>query len=270
MMSDHYDPMPAASMLAEAWKSGTQLAELPSALRPQTLSQGYDVQDKLIAALGEKVVGWKVAMGSPSALRKAGLERPLAGRVLASRCFRAGDSVPVPSRTPAVLEFEAGFILARDVDPTAAPVSPAEIIATACVTFELVGSRFVDRRACGMPSFVADNSGFHALVVGGNFDLAQLGELIRSATVSVDGEEKARALSGDELIEPIQTLGYLIAHARDRKIMLRRGDVVSAGTLTKPFELPIGSVEVVARFLSSELRMRTQVAAATYATGSAE
>ena len=258
-MSEHFDPMPAVSILAETWKSGTQLTELPVAVRPQTLDQGYDIQDKLLAVLGEKLVGWKIAMGSANVMRKMGINRPVVGRVVASRCYRAGDTVPLPRQAPAVLEFEAAFILACDVDPLAAPVSPLDVISSTCVTYELVGSRFVDRRACGIPSFVADNSAFHALVVGGNFELARLKELLESVTVSVDGKEKARAMSGDDLIDPVQSLGHLLAHARDRKITLKQGDIVSAGTLTEPFELPVGNVEVVTRYLDSELRMRTQV-----------
>jgi 2-keto-4-pentenoate hydratase len=261
-MSEPFDPMPAASMLAETWKSGTLLTELPSAIRPQTLDQAYDVQDKLMAVLGEKPLGWKIAMGSANVMRKMGIKRPVMGRVLASRCYRSGDIVPLPRSSAAVLEFEAAFIFARDVDPAAAPVSPLEVVSATCVTYELVGSRFVDRRACGIPSFVADNSAFHALVVGGNFNLAQLKALLESVSVSVDGKERARAVSGDDLIDPVQSLGHLLAHARDRKITLKKGDIVSAGTLTQPFELPVGNVEVVARYLDSELRMRTQVSRA--------
>ena len=47
-----FDPAPAASILADAWRSGEQLTELPAEIRPQTLAQGYDIQDRLIGAPG--------------------------------------------------------------------------------------------------------------------------------------------------------------------------------------------------------------------------
>ena len=75
------------------------------------------------------------------------------------------------------------------------------------------------------------------------------------------GRKKRVGKRGD-LINPVQSLGHLLAHARDRKITLKHGDIVSAGTLTQPFELPVGNAEVVARYLDAELRMRTQVAQA--------
>ena len=43
-MAEAFDPHPAAAMLAQAWRSGTLLAELPRAVRPATMAQGYDIQ----------------------------------------------------------------------------------------------------------------------------------------------------------------------------------------------------------------------------------
>ena len=95
-MSGSFDPAPAAAMLAEAWHSGALLAELPPAIRPQTLAQGYDIQDRLVADLGHPAVGWKLGVGSALQKRQSGVGRSLAGRVLGSRLYRAGDTVPLP------------------------------------------------------------------------------------------------------------------------------------------------------------------------------
>ena len=69
----------------------------------------------------------------------------------------------------------------------------------------------------------------------------------------------ARALAGDELTDPVKSLGYLMAHARERGMTLREGDIVSTGAIGKPFDIPGGNVEIVARFVGSELRARTSV-----------
>lgn len=63
-MSEQFDPAPAASLLAMHWRNGTQLTELPAEMRPRTLQEGYDVQDRLIAEMGEKVSGWKLGGNS--------------------------------------------------------------------------------------------------------------------------------------------------------------------------------------------------------------
>ena len=81
-----------------AWRSGKQLNELPAEMRLRTLSEGYAVQDDLIARLGERSVGWKLGFGSSQAMRRAGIERPLAGRILKSHFHRSCDIVQLPNR----------------------------------------------------------------------------------------------------------------------------------------------------------------------------
>lgn len=48
-----FDSNPAAALIADAWKSGRQLTELPEAARPSDLAQAYDLQDPMVAAMGE-------------------------------------------------------------------------------------------------------------------------------------------------------------------------------------------------------------------------
>ena len=43
-----FDAAPAAAALAEAWRTGRLLTELPAPIRPRTLAEGYDVQDQLV------------------------------------------------------------------------------------------------------------------------------------------------------------------------------------------------------------------------------
>jgi len=259
-MGERFDPAPAAALLAEAWRSGRQIAELPAEIRPRSLSEGYDVQDRLIELLGEEVVGWKLGVGSPKAKRQAKLERAIAGRVLASNCHRAGGTVRLANRAPATVEFEIAFVLARDVEPDAPPIAPLDAVADAHVACELVLARFVDRRAVGWPSFAADDAGFAALVVGEPVDPAQVDVIVRSVVVSADGEEMGRRVGDEDMIDPLAALGEMLAHARERRITLRRGAIISTGTLSQPFDIAGPSTEIAARYLASELRFRTRSA----------
>lgn len=256
-MSKPFDPTPAASLLATHWKNGTQLAELPAEIRPGTLQEGYAVQDRLIAAMGEKTAGWKLGVGSPLGMRSAGLDRPLVGRILASHCYRSGDTVRLPNQAPVTVEFEIAFVLGRDIEPGDAPASALDAVAATHPAFELVLSRFVDRRAAGWPSFVGDSVGFEASVIGDPIDPGQIAEVVRTVTVAANGKEMARGLTGEDLTDAVKSLDYLIAHARERGIALKRGEIVSAGAIAKPFDLT-RPAEIVARFLNAELRVRTE------------
>ena len=195
-MQPSFDPAPAAALLADAWKrAAAKLVELSADIRPQTLAEGYDIQDRLIANLDDEVVGWKLGVGSPKAKRQAGLERAIVGRVLRSRHYRHGDTVRVTNTQPATIEFEIAFVLARDIAPDEPPVSPSTLIGATHVAVELVLARFVDRRAVGWPSFAADDAGFAALIVGDAMDPARLFEIAGSISVEANGKMMAQGCS---------------------------------------------------------------------------
>ena len=258
-MNRPFDPVPAAALLVSHWRSGARLAELPAAVRPRDLNNGYDVQDRFVAETGEAVSGWKLGVGSPAAMKSAGLNRPLIGRLFASRCHRSGDTARLPDSAPVTVEFEVAFILGRDIAPDDTLVAPLDVVSSTHAAFELVRSRFIDRRAVGWPSFVADNVGFEASILGDAIDPSRIGAVIDTVVVSVDGEEKAKALAGDDLTDPIKSLGYLMEHARERGVTLRKGDIVTTGAIGKPFDIAGGNAEIVASFVGSTLRVRTQV-----------
>lgn len=261
-MPKTFDPAAAASLLAATWRSGEQIAELPAPLRPASLPDAYDVQDGLIAEMGRGVAGWKLGIASRNAMRQARLDRPVAGRILAPGCLRSGDTVVSPNRAPVTIEFEVAFVLGDDVGAGAAPARLGDLVASTHVTFELVQSRFVDFRAAGIPSFAADNAGFLALVVSEAVDPSAVAELVRSVSVTLDGAERARARSGDDLIDGMESFAGLVAHARDRGLTLRAGDIVSTGSVTAPFDVAGPRAEIVARFLGSEeLRVTLQAPA---------
>ena len=116
-MSESFDPRPAAELRARTWRSGVQLTEWPAAIRPATLSQGYDIQDVLVALLGEAVAGWKLGVGSTRQKKESGVGRSIAGRVLRSSLFRHGDVVPLPGSSPSTIEIEIAYVLGRDIRP---------------------------------------------------------------------------------------------------------------------------------------------------------
>lgn len=258
-MNEEFDPAPAAAMLADAWRSGALLTELPPAVRPQTLAQGYDIQDRLIADLAQPQVGWKLGVGSTVQKRQTGVGRSIAGRVLGSRLYRGGDIVPLPNPAPVTVEFEIAYVLGRDILPDEGDFAVLEAIAEVRVAFELVLSRFTDRRAVGWPSFAADNGAFQALILGERIQPEHVPALVGSLIVNVDGQETARSLSGEDVTDPETALSDLVATARERGMVLPKGSIVSTGTVSKPFNITVQSAAISVRFLDTELAFRTEV-----------
>lgn len=248
----------AAAILADLYRSGTQVVALPPELRPASLEEGYDIQDRLIALLGERVAGWKLGVGSRKGKIDSGIGRAVAGRVLGSRCFRTGAEVVLPDRAPVTVEFEIAYVLGRDILPTEMAEAPWDAVARYCTTVELVRSRFVDRRAVGWPSFAADNAGFDALITGGAVEKSQLADVAATAAVFVDGEEKARVLTGDDVTDVDTAFTDFVALARSRNMVLPKGAIISTGTVTRPFTIE-GPARVEARYLDTTLTFQTRI-----------
>ncbi len=257
MYTPVFNPAATANVLLDSWHRGTQLQELPIELRPGSLADGYGAQDELFKAAGGVRAGWKLGVGSPALLRAGNLVRPLVGQLAANRLHRSGAHIRLPSDGAITVECEIAFVLARDIAPMPGREPESDDIRHACVTFELVRSRFVNRRTVGWPSFVADNVGFEALVVGESFsaglDLALLRKLDASATVSLDGHVKAQALVGEDATDPLRSLASLYAHAAERGVTLLAGDIISTGAMCKPFDVEGRGHVLSASYLDREL-----------------
>ncbi|AYG45475.1 hydratase [Pseudomonas sp. Leaf58] len=246
-----------AAFLLQHWRSGELLTELPASLKPETLKQGYDSQDQLFAAAAGQRAGWKLGVGSPAGMRAAQLSRPLIGQLEAARCHPGGVHIQLPAVTPVTIECEVAFVLDRDIPPQAGRVPVSEDIRATCVSFEVVRSRFIDRKSVGWPSFVADNVGFEALVVGNSLgagiSVPLLADLAATCEVYVDGEFRARGLSGDAATDPLVSLAHLYAHAAERGQALKAGDIVTTGAMCQPFDLNESGHRITARYFGQEL-----------------
>ena len=257
-MSGPFDPDKAAAILADAWRWGSLMKELPEAVRPQTMTQGYDVQDRLLEQMGLSSVGWKLGVGSHAQKRQLGVGRSVAGRIPASALHRHGDTVELPNAAPVTVEFEIAYILGRDILPDEAAFPVLDAVCETRVSFELVLSRFIDRRAVGWPSFAADNGACQAVVLGDTVATSELAALVESLIVRVDGQEKARAVTGEDVTDPADALSDLVAIARERGMLLPNGSIISTGTVSRPFNIAAPSAHISAQFLGRAFAFHTR------------
>lgn len=258
MQTTTFDPTATASALLTAWRSGELLDALPAAIKPQTLEQGYAAQDELLKATEGKRIGWKLGVGSPAAMRAGNLLRPLVGQLEQFRCHRSGVHLHMPAPTQVTIECEIAFILDRDLPPLAGRKIEPQDIRSTCVTFEIVRSRFRDRKTVGWPSFVADNVGFEALVIGEaacvGLDKRILRELAQTAVVHLDGVPKAKGLFDETATDPLNSLNALYQHAAEQEETLRAGDIISTGAMCQPFDIVGAGHELSVNYFGKELK----------------
>ncbi|MBJ7262630.1 MAG: hypothetical protein JHC61_02315, partial [Burkholderiaceae bacterium] len=161
----------------------------------------------------EDVAGWKVAGASPAGLRASQFGVALFGYLPSMRMHTSPASLALHPAGPYTLEVEVAVVFGRTVRPAYEALDIASMVSGAHLAIEIVRSRYVDRTKVGAPSFIADNSAFHAFVLGdalpGEWDIAALQE---RAALMRDGVEFASALNGDALTNPAASLALFWEH----------------------------------------------------------
>lgn len=235
-MSGAFDPAPAAALLRAA-RGGERLDALAEAIRPRDVHEGYALQRRLARELGEPLAGYKLGLSSEAAMGRTGLGVPVVGFMPSQHVHRSGDVLAMPREGTFLIEVEIAFRLRRPLTPGTGRGEVRDAVASAHLVLEIVRSRFKDRNAAGLPSFIGDGSGFHALIVGDAVAPDDVPALVaQGATLLRDGEVAAAAAVGPESPDPFEALARFatVAHAYD--LALDEGMMVATGDLVAPFE----------------------------------
>lgn len=135
-----------AAALARAHLEGGLVAATAEQA-PVDAAGAYRVQAEVATALGERAVGWKVAL-TPHG--------PAAAPVLERCLSRSGDRGAPPATPLTAVEVEFAFVLGDAPDR----------IEAAYLGVELIGPRLASPEAAPFPAFLADNLGNAGYVLG--------------------------------------------------------------------------------------------------------
>jgi 2-keto-4-pentenoate hydratase len=248
-----------AAILAEARKSQRKITVLPEP-GPKNLSQAYDIQDSLVAAMREPVAGWKVGATGKAGMQALGVTKPVAGPIFTSGVHGSPARITAPDAAAFIVEAEFAFRMGRDLLPNEGAYRRDEILDSVAGLFpaiEIVDTRFEKGFAVGGPWVVADGSANLAFVhgpsVGGWRELSLSEQRVR---VLVNGKQVAHGSGAAVLGCPVNVLEWLIDHLHRRGIALKAGDWVSTGLLTEVISIRPGD-ECVADFGSvGQVRIR--------------
>jgi len=229
----------AAGLLAIARRRRRRLDHLPDSCRPATVDDGYAIQDALVAALGEPVVGWKLGSTSAKAQAVVGTREPFAARLLAPNVHPSPARIARDALFMRALEGEFAFRLARDLPPTAAPYTRetvAAAVAELVPAVEISDSRFNDWKAVGAPSLIADNGNEGAVVLGEPIgDWRALDLSVQRVSMMVNGRRVAEGTGAEALGDPLAALVWLANDRARRGGGLDRGQVIITGSCTGVF-----------------------------------
>ena len=216
-----------------------------------TNDEAYRLQHNYVRISGQARTGWKVAATNAPMQENLGLSEPFAGPLLEDFTLQSPATCALVAHQAAIVEVEFVFRMGVDFVPKQLDSIDAlcDAVDAVCAGIEVAGTRFPE--SMGRPStplVIADASANIALVHGEpmlawrDFDLAEHEAQLRLNGEIVDGGAGNKVLGN-----PLNSLAWLAAFLDRQGLSLKRGDLITTGTVTDMRPVEVGD-EVGADF----------------------
>lgn len=253
MLSDT-DVQAFAARLVEAERTRRQTRAL-SILHPDaTVDDAYRVQDAFVGlkvAAGRTVKGHKIGLTSKAMQAAVGIGEPDSGSLLDDMFFADGATVPRDRFIGLRVEVELAFVLKKDLsgsDPTLFDVLNATDFVTPAI--EILDTRIfrVDpetKAGRTVVDTICDNAANAGIVLGGrpfrptDHDMRWIG-----AICSKNGAVEETGLAAGVLNNPATGIVWLVRRLAGLGRGLKAGEIVLAGSFTRPVEVGSGDTVV--------------------------
>ncbi|HEY4164767.1 MAG TPA: fumarylacetoacetate hydrolase family protein [Dongiaceae bacterium] len=241
----------AAKFLWKARIEERRINALPAEFRPQTLAEGYAIQDAMLTCSEQPAVGWKIAATSAAGQRHIGVTEPLAGRLFRDFVLPDGAHRPTKPLLMRVAEAEFAFRMADDLPPRGRDYVTREVcdaIGAMHLAIEIPDARFEKFDTIGPAQIVADDAFASWFVLGSRVKNWRDLDLPNQPVRALKKDQIVAEGSGaNALGDPRIALTWLANHLNRRGDRLKAGDVITTGTCVKPVDIVAGDV-VVADF----------------------
>lgn len=194
----------------------------------------YAIARATQSLLGEKRVGYKLGYTSAAMRAQMGVEHPNYGLLTEPGRVPDEGEIRLDSLIHPLVEPEIAFVMARDVSD-APPEADAllDAVASAHPALEIVDTRYAAYRfkACDN---IADNSSAACFVLGAPSAPRDLPDFAGVAvSLAADDTVLDHGSGADALGNPLNALAWLARRLLNDGSMLRSGDVVLTGGLTR-------------------------------------
>lgn len=226
-----------------------------------TLEAAYEVQAETVrrrVASGARPIGWKLSAVGPAAMDRLGVDAPVMGRLLDVDVLDNGGLVQPAAFIEPMVEVELALVIGRDVAPgPEGLIGLREAVVGVAPAFDIGDARV---RGPGLTAadLVADRAAVGAFVLGPVTPVAEAGDLaLLGVVLELDGLVVASGAGAQVLGHPVAALGRAVAARSGSGPLLRRGEVVTTGSLVDRVPLPAqGSIHAsFARIGSVDLRI---------------
>ena len=240
-----------ANYLAQVDKARAVVGRWPAQFETDDERLAYKVQDAFLKKQMVKqgpLAGYKIALTSPQILQQTGLKGPCYGPIRKKRVFEHKASVRADRWTRLGVELEVVFVMGRDVPKPKTPYdkdSIAEYVGEARAGFELIEDRGADYTKLSVNGLIMDVGWNGGSLIGKhnkNWRNLDIGNL--NGTISFDGQEVRAGHSGDVLGHPLNALAWLANKLGEHGKTLKKGAIVSSGSMVACQFVPPGSTAV--------------------------
>jgi 2-keto-4-pentenoate hydratase len=217
--------------LLEAERARVPIPPLSDSHPSLTERDSYRIQDALVAAKGESLVGYKLGFTSEAMREQMSIPGPNYGQLTRAMWVDA-DAGPVELSElihPRV-EPEVALLVEKDLSgPGLTRTSVYPAVRWASGALEVVDSRYQDYRF-----LVADNSSAVRFVLGSPISLTAVPELrLVGAVLWHDGEVVDTGVGANAMGDPINTVVWLANRLGETGKILEEGSIVLTGGLTQ-------------------------------------
>ena len=217
-----------ARLLLEARRTGGPLVVAAPEAALAEVADAYAVQERVVRELGP-VGAWKVGAASPTA-------EPVRAPILAATIHASPLTLPAASFHVIGIEAEIAYRLSADLPPRERPYTGTEVgaaIEAMLPAIELVDTRLADHAAAPPLWKLADNQINWGLVTGAlESDWRRFDPLTQPVRLEVDGAVVAEGRGGNTAGDPFRLLVWLANRCGAHCGGLRRGQIVTTGSLT--------------------------------------
>ncbi|MFT2214764.1 2-oxo-hept-4-ene-1,7-dioate hydratase [Rhizobium giardinii] len=235
----------AAQALLGAEESRVPIPQLSKTYPQIEIEDAYRIQDLWAEgriAKGARVAGHKIGLTSRAMQMASKMTEPDYGRILDDALFNDGAQIRADLFIKPRLEVELAFIMGEDLEgPNTRTYDVMRATEFIVPALEIIDYRTEVPRA--ITDTIADNAAFGAIVVGGrvirpmDVDIRWIG-----ATLSKNGIIEESGVSAAVMGHPAAGIAWLVnkLHAVGGK--LEKGQIVLAGSFTRPVDIAAGDV----------------------------
>lgn len=227
-----------ADDLAKAERTRTMIPRLTAQYPEMTVEDSYAVQAEWVRRgeeEGRRLVGRKIGLTSRVMQEATGISEPDYGAIFSDMIYENGSEIEHDQFSNVRIEVELAFVLGEDLTgPNASVFEVFDKTKYIIPALEILSSR-VEMKDRTIVDTIADNAAMGAMVYGGNpvkpgdVDLRWVSALLYRNHVLEDTGVAAAILN-----QPAMGVVWLANKLHSHGAILRAGDIILAGSFTKP------------------------------------